>query len=611
MNIIGMHTGHDASLSLVRNGKLVSSLSVERYSRVKKDEVLSREFFNHFLQVNEMTIDDIDCITMAFWNYNNCNWIKLYSPTNSVYPLNTFGAQRQDTRILNHLDEFPYKPEYVDGLGISLPEFIDNIDPPFGPEVIQHSESFPLIIDIEGYTRPINGCFVRHHTAHAAAAFYTSPFPRAAVFTADASMHTPKNCSTSMVGNGSILQSFKSPEFMLGNFYDVATEFCGLGPGTLKAGTLMGLSSFGNVNGKTMEQWEKWCLPFNQISTEYHRYSDWLFSEISGRYPFISTARKEYVNKEPGYQFINRIYQTVYSKEESDSQEVMDIAASIQYLLERALIKYINELYEDTKNFNDGNLCLAGGTFLNCNANYKILKETKFKNIHFFPACGDDGIPAGSALFYYHFNLGGKRVNYTTNELAYLGVTYDHQPETDTNAVPLDLDVVAQNIADGKIVCWYQGHSEVGPRALGNRSFISDPRNKEMKDILNSRVKFREWFRPFAPVVLTEDKEEWFNMDFESPFMLHTVPCRKPQEIPSAVHIDNTSRVQTLTRDHNPIFYDLISKFKDITGVPVVLNTSLNVKGEPIVETPEDAMKLFDESDVDILVINDMMYFKN
>ena len=202
------------------------------------------------------------------------------------------------------------------------------------------------------------------------------------------------------------------------------------------------------------------------------------------------------------------------------------------------------------------------------------------------------------------------RVDYTTGELAYLGVQYPYQPESEHTSQDLDLDVVAQSISEGKIVCWYQGRSEIGPRALGNRSFISDPRNKDMRDILNSRVKFREWFRPFAPVVLSEDKEEWFNMDFDSPYMLHTVPCKKPQEIPSGVHIDNTSRVQTLTRDHNPIFYDLISKFKDITGVPVVLNTSLNVKGQPIVETPEEAMKLFNDSDVDVLVINDKMYFK-
>ena len=192
----------------------------------------------------------------------------------------------------------------------------------------------------------------------------------------------------------------------------------------------------------------------------------------------------------------------------------------------------------------------------------------------------------------------------------YLGFDYDYQPPSKYTEVDLDLDVIANSVADGKIICWFQGRSEFGPRALGNRSFITDPRRKEMKDILNSRVKFREWYRPFAPVVLNEYKEEWFQMDFESPFMLFTVPCKKPQEIPSAVHIDNTGRVQTLRREDNEKFYDLIDKFRQITGVPIVMNTSLNIKGEPIVETPEDAMKLFEESDVDVLVINNKMYFK-
>lgn len=612
MNIVGIHPGHDASVSIVRDGRLIFASSVERYSRKKKDHTLTRDAFDYFLSVNNMTIDDVDCITMGFWNMRNCDWIELFSPDDQAYPLNTFGAQRQDSQILNHLDEYDYKPRFVDGLGYSLPPFIDNVDPPFGNEVIQVSHTFRVICKIDGYDRPIDGVFVRHHTSHAASTFYTSPFETSAVFTVDASMHRPDNCSSMMIGRDGVLQSFKSPGYMLGNFYDVSTEFCGLGPGTLKAGTLMGLSSFGNVKGNVMENWEKWSIPFHERgTTEDHTYSNWLFSQISGKFPFVGTARQDYLDKVPGYEFINRVYQEVYSKEDSDSQEVMDIAASIQYLLERSLIKYINELYEETKEFNGGNLCLAGGTFLNCNANYKILQETKFERIHLFPACGDDGLSAGSALFHYHFNLMGPREEYTTNELAYLGVDYTHQPNTMYEPHQLDLDVVADYIADGKIICWYQGRSEFGPRALGNRSFITDPRRKEMKDILNSRVKFREWFRPFAPVVLAEHKEEWFNMDFESPFMLHTVPCRKPTEIPSGVHIDSTSRVQTLNRDHNPIFYDLISKFNDRTGVPVVLNTSLNVKGEPIVETPEDAMKLFDESDVDMLVINNTMYFKN
>jgi len=216
----------------------------------------------------------------------------------------------------------------------------------------------------------------------------------------------------------------------------------------------------------------------------------------------------------------------------------------------------------------------------------------------------------GAALFTAHQIFGEHRKFYENHEIMYMGPEYYHQPESFYKPLDLDLKYIAQQLEKGKIICWFQGRSEFGPRALGNRSFLSDPRNKEMKDILNSRVKFREWYRPFAPVVLNEFKEEWFDMDFESPFMLFTVPCKRPQDIPAAVHIDNTSRVQTLRKNDNPRFYELIKEFYLLTGVPVLTNTSLNVKGEPIVETPEDAMKLFQESDVDMLVINDKMYLK-
>jgi len=192
-----------------------------------------------------------------------------------------------------------------------------------------------------------------------------------------------------------------------------------------------------------------------------------------------------------------------------------------------------------------------------------------------------------------------------------LGYHYDYYPQSKFYPYELNLDDVAKELSDGKIVCWYQGGGEMGPRALGHRSFLCDPRRKNMKDILNKRVKYREWFRPFAPVVLNEYKSDWFRMDFESPFMLFTVPCKKPFDIPSGVHIDNTARVQTITKEDNLRFYTLIDKFREITNVPILLNTSLNVKGRPIVETPDDALKLFEESDVDLLVINDMMYYKN
>jgi len=611
MIILGIHSGHDASLSLVRDGKLIASIAAERYTRVKKDTYLSREVLDRFLSDNFITLDDIDMITMGYWNKGTCPWLDIYSPIDIQYPFSQMGTYNKDSILMNHLDSYDNKvieTEY----GYTLPYYIDRVHPPYNNTSITHTYMVHLNCKVEGYDRVIEGKFIDHHTAHASAAYYTSPFERSAVMTVDASMHDPENCSGYFVGNDRTMVKFREPGLMIGTFYDAATEFLGLGPGTLKAGVLMGLAAFGNVSGHVKENADKWTEPIwkRDSPVQDHQYIDWLFSQITGKFPMVGALKDEIANGDPDAGFYTRQYQTVYHKGDYNKQEVMDAAANIQYLLEHALVKFAQTLYEETKEFNDGNLCLAGGTLLNCNANYRILTETGFERIHFFPACGDDGISAGSALYMEHFGFGTPRKEYTTQELAYLGIQYAHQPYSNYTPQPLDLDVVADSVADGKIVCWYQGRSEFGPRALGNRSFVSDPRRKEMKDILNSRVKFREWFRPFAPVVLEEHKEEWFNMDFESPFMLHTVPCKKPQEIPSGVHIDNTARVQTLTRDHNPIFYDLISKFNDRTGVPIVLNTSLNVKGEPIVETPEDAMKLFDESDVDILVINDTMYFK-
>ena len=612
MTILGIHSGHDASLALVRDGRLVSSIAVERYSRNKKDTLLSREALDRFLSDNMIGLDDIDCITMGYWNQGTAPWISIYSPFDVQYPVSQLGTYNKESIIMNHLESYDNKVRETE-YGYTLPWYLDRIHPPFSNTCINHTNTLHLNCKIEGYDRVIPGKFIDHHTAHASAAYYTSPFEKSAIMTVDASMHQPDNCSGYYIGDGRSIATFREPGLMIGTFYDAATEFLGLGPGTLKAGVTMGLAAFGTVSGKVKENADKWTEPIWKRDTpiEDHQYIDWLFSQITGKYPFVGYRKEEIENGDKDAKFFNREWQTVWKKGDYEKQEVMDAAANIQYLLEYAMVKYAQVLYEETKDFNDGNLCLAGGTTLNCNANFKILQETGFERIHFFPACGDDGVAAGSALYHAHFNEQYPRVEYSTSDISYLGIQYNHLPESNYEPQPLNLDVVADYIADGKIICWYQGRSEFGPRALGNRSFITDPRRKEMKDILNSRVKFREWFRPFAPVVLTEHKNEWFNMDFDSPFMLHTVPCKRPNEIPSGVHIDNTARVQTLDRDHNPVFYDLISKFNDRTGVPVVLNTSLNVKGQPIVETPEDAMKLFDESDVDMLVINDTMYFKN
>lgn len=610
MNILGIHSGHDASLSLVKDGKLVSAISVERFSRAKKDQILSADALDKFLRHNKIGLDDIDFISMGYWNSAQCPWMKIYSPYSQNYPFSQYGTYNKESILLNHL-EHTDKVEETEW-GYTLPRYIDRIHPPYANTNVTAKYTIPLNCVIAGYDRVITGYFIDHHMAHAASVFYTSPFDRAAIMTADGSMNDAENSSGYFIGDGDLLSNFREPGLMIGNFYDSATEYLGLGPGATKAGTLMGLAAYGKVSGHVKENVDEWIKPIWQRNSpiQDNQYIDWLFAQITGKYPHATTTRQEILDGEKDAHFYQRKVQTVYKKGDFNKQEVMDHAAAIQFICERAMVKYAQQLHLETKDLSDGNLCLAGGVALNCNANFKIKTETGFDNIHFFPACGDDGVSAGSALYVNHMVFANPRVEYTSDEIAYLGMTYDHQPVTEYTATDLDVAEVAKMVSDGKIVCWYQGRSEFGPRALGNRSFITDPRNAEMKDILNSRVKFREWFRPFAPVVMNEHKEEWFDMDFESPHMLYTVPCKKPQQIPSVAHIDNTARVQTLTREHNPIFYSLIEEFNKITGVPIVMNTSLNVKGEPIVETPEDAMKLFEEGDVDVLVINDKVYLK-
>lgn len=612
MVVLGIHGGHDASLSIVKNGRLVGAIALERLTKIKKDEYIYWDEFSLFLDLYDLKLDDIDYIAMGYWNDTFIPFMQIYSPHEEKYPLAIFGRGMMESSITNHLSEYGSRTRVddVEGAGFSLPPLMDRLRPPFLSEEITDKLSIPINVVIENYDRVIPGYFVDHQTAHASSTYYTSPFNKSMIFTVDASMHDHQSCSGFFWGNDRRINLFRNTGYMYGNFYDVATEYCGLGPGITKAGTLMGLSSYGQVSKNAVDNWESWTKPQWEREKDDSLYSDWLFLQMSGKYPYVGPLRPEVKNNEPGSNFFSREYQMVYTKEESDSKEVMDIAADIQYVAERSLVKYSNKLFNESKSMGDGNLCLAGGTMLNCNANYKIKKESGFNNVHLFPACGDDGISVGSALYVAHAKLGYQKQTYQNNELMYLGPEYDYYPKGPHFARELDINLIAKKLTEGKIVCWYQGRSEFGPRALGNRSFITDPRNKDMKDILNSRVKFREWFRPFAPVVLEEYKEEWFDMDFESPFMLHTVPCKKPQEIPSAVHIDNTSRVQTLKREDNPRFYGLIESFHELTGVPIVMNTSLNIKGRPIVETPDDAMKLFEESDADILVINDVMYFK-
>jgi carbamoyltransferase len=403
-----------------------------------------------------------------------------------------------------------------------------------------------------------------HHMCHAAAAYYTSNFDSAHCFTLDASGAKMTNNCVVAKGEGLELKALYCPQLLVGVAYGYFTEWLGVGGQMHKAGATMGLAAYGSVLDKVIADLDGYVSgAFITEDNGHHAWMNWLWRDLSGQ-------------SEP------------FREEQKFTQQAMDIAATIQFILEQCVLRAVNRIPE-------GNLCLGGGTMLNCSANTAILKTGRFENIHLFPACTDDGGAIGIALYIAHHILREPRHTYTDREVAYLG-------KDRISAAP-DYAALAQDIADGKIVAWYQGRAEYGPRALGNRSIFADPRSPTMRDKLNLEVKKREWFRPFAPIVLEEHCHEWFDFPAaKSPFMLFTGDVKKPDLIPAVTHIDGTSRMQTLSRDMNPSVHSLITAFYELTGVPMLLNTSLNLGGQPMVESEADVQQLWDNMPVDILV---------
>ena len=308
-------------------------------------------------------------------------------------------------------------------------------------------------------------------------------------------------------------------------------------------------------------------------------------------------------------------------KDEQTLQIHFDIGASAQKVLEDVILKMINHIYKKTKM---KNICIGGGVALNGVANYKILKEGPFENVHIPPSPGDAGSAVGAAQYlYYIYHKNPKNISDATqliNENVYVGPSFSDTEITqflDSKNIPYEsfdreslLKKTAQLIADGKIVGWYQGKMEWGPRALGNRSILADPRREDMKDILNAKIKHRESFRPFAPSILEEHASDYFDIDIPSPYMLMVAPVKKPEQIPAVTHVDGTGRLQTVSKKSNPLYYDLINEFYKITKVPVIINTSMNVMGEPIVNTPEQAYQMIVKTDMDCIVMGNNLVKK-
>lgn len=448
-----------------------------------------------------------------------------------------------------------------------------------------------------------------HHLSHACQAFFTSGFEEAAIMIVDGQGvpmdRTFGDQLSGCIGFGKnndikILEEIPVAS-SLGSMYSSFTSRIGFK--TNEEGKTMGLAPYGT---DSIYKHIKKELKFDVNKYNFKN----LKKIISDKF---KPNKFSYIL--PNYSKLLKLYPQRSTKDPIE-QIHMDLAYAVQKLTEDVMIHLANKIYSKTRS---NYLCIAGGVGLNCVANYQVLKNTPFKEIYIHPNPGDNGLVIGQALWAYNLDLKKTRKYVAKDD--YLGKKYLNKDfqlafkylkkfsnvkyEKCNNFDDL-YSKVAHDISNGKIVSWFQGRSEFGPRALGNRSILADPRRKDMKDILNSRVKFRESFRPFTPSVLEEYCEEYFDLKFPSPFMLHAayVKKNKRKKIPAITHVDNTARIQTVSKKSNKHYYNLIQKFNSLTGIPMVLDTSFNIAGEPIVETPLDAVKCFLSTDIDVLGID-------
>lgn len=535
-NILGLHFGHDGSVSIVKNGRLCVAISNERLSRVKKEYGVTLDMIQYCLEAANLTINDIDCASCT-------EWFEKYT-----------------------------------GEGIQVETEIKSKE--VNQRLFANQISINNSITIMGKKIPM--IFIPHHLAHISAAFYTSNLDNAFCLSIDA-CGQPLWDSQLSYGCGIDIIFVKFPFVTCGQLYNTVTSNLLIGNPLYKAGSTMGLACYGQVNSELQKPEVKY---------------DYLKRMVASS-PFLANRND-----------LNFIWKSLSGLGDDESISIskkydkhsMNIAADAQFLFEECILTVVNQLCINKDAFQTDNICLSGGSFLNCNVNSRILKESRFKSVHLFPACSDDGLSVGSALFVAHAVLRAPRQHYQPQDICYLG--------KDISSVPTDVQRVAQAVATGKIVGLMQGRSEFGPRALGNRSLLADPRNFHNRELLNFLIKKREWFRPFAPSVLAEKSSEWFDFPVESPFMLFTAQVKQPEKVPAITHIDGSARMQTVCRNFNPVYYDIIKEFDKLTGVPMVLNTSLNGDGEPILENEAEARIFFNNRPIDMMVVNGKIWEK-
>jgi carbamoyltransferase len=560
MNILGISCFyHDSAACILKDGQVIAAASEERFNRKKSSPVFPINAINFCIQEANLSIYDIDYI-----GFYEKPFLKFYRV------------------LLSHLKAYPF----------SFKNFLDTT-----PSWLQERLIMPLVLKNElGYEGKV--LFIKHHLSHAASSFLVSPFEEAAILTADG---LGEWATMSFgVGRGKDIKIIKEMHYpdSLGLVYTAVTTYLGFEALTGE-GKIMGLSGYGEPG---------YVDKFKEMITVK---PDGSFAVDQAFFGFNKGCRM-YTNR-----FI-KAFGKERAPQDKIEQRHIDIAASLQKFTEDTLITIANNLYNQTKL---DKLCLAGGLFLNCVANSKILENTPFNEVFVQPASGDSGGSLGVASYIYHSILGNER-NYIMRD-AYLGPDFTVSQMKralvnsrinfkEFNDEEL-FKYIAKQISENKIVGWFQGRMEFGPRALGNRSILANPCNPAMKELLNLKVKKREPFRPYAPVVLEEKAGEFFEAKQLSSFMLLAgrVKDSKITAIPEVAHIDKTARVQVVNRGTNYRLWQLIKEFEHLTGVPVLINTSFNLKGEPIVCSPEDAISCFNRSQMDCLVLGNFVAEKD
>ncbi len=594
MKILGISAYyHDAAACLIIDGAIIAAAQEERFTRKKHDPSFPINAITYCLSEAKISPQSIDYV--VFYDKPFLKFERL---------LETYLA---------------YAPKGLKSFSTALPVWLKD-------KLFQKSVITNALNDLWGK----NGkweerlLFSEHHLSHAASAFFPSPFDNAAVLTMDG---VGEWTSTSLaIGSGNKLSVHKEIHFphSIGLLYSAITYYTGfkVNSGEYK---VMGLAPYGEP-----------------------KYANLIKDHLIDIKEDGSFALDmSYFNYCTGLTMTNEKFDDLFGapprqQESTLTQREMDLAASIQAVVEEVVLKLASGIAKST---GEKNLCLAGGVALNCVANGKLLKEKIFDRLWIQPASGDAGGALGAALGVYHIMLDQPRK--VTNGIdgmkgSYLGPEFTQQEITErltrcgavfeTLTEDEVVEQTAQALANGKAIGWMNGRMEFGPRALGGRSIIADPRSPNMQKLLNLKVKYRESFRPFAPSVLREDVGQWFEMDDDSPYMLFVADLVKDKrlqmtpgeqvlfgidklnfprsEIPAVTHVDYSARIQTVHKDTSPRYYELIKRFKELSGCPVIVNTSFNVRGEPIICTPEDAFRCFMGTELDMLVVGNAVLVK-